>query len=147
MDIILAFEISKIFPSLEWISVVTLARVFCYSCLWFVCSSHASFSNRIVWFLTPRFLMRQIGAFRSLRSNCTRLRDLRMSWIVSIFRTSIFVLEKVINEQPFCIRFLLKKQKHFVIFRCSLKTISNNFKLNFRHSKPKFVRFGCREIF
>ena len=35
-------------------------------------------------YLTSRFPMRQIGAFRPLRKDFARLRDRRMSWIVAI---------------------------------------------------------------
>ena len=37
--------------------------------------------------------MHQIGVFRCLRSDRARLRDLRMSWIVSKGRASIFLSE------------------------------------------------------
>ena len=35
--------------------------------------------------------MRQIGAFRPLRRDCVRLRDRRMSWIVSKRRAAVFL--------------------------------------------------------
>ena len=38
-----------------------------------------------------RFPMCQIGAFRPLRRDCTRLRHRRMSWVVSKGRASIFI--------------------------------------------------------
>ena len=41
--------------------------------------------------LTPRFPMRQIGAFRTLRRDCARLRHRRMSWIVSKGRAAVFL--------------------------------------------------------
>ena len=41
-------------------------------------------------YLTRWFPMRQIGAFRPLRRDCTSLRDRRMSWIVSIGRIAVF---------------------------------------------------------
>ena len=40
--------------------------------------------------LTPRFPMRQIGAFRLVRRDYARLRDRRMSWIVSKRQASVF---------------------------------------------------------
>ena len=43
--------------------------------------------------LTRRFPMCQIGAFRSLKSDCTRLRHRRMSWMVSKGRTSVWLLK------------------------------------------------------
>ena len=45
----------------------------------------------ICGFLTRRFPMRQIGTFRSLKSDCTKLRHRRRSWVVSKGRVSIFV--------------------------------------------------------
>ena len=41
--------------------------------------------------LTRRFPMRKIGAFRSLRSDCTRLRHRRMSFMVSKGRAAVFL--------------------------------------------------------
>ena len=44
-------------------------------------------------FLTPRFPMRQIGAFQPLRRDCARLRHRRMLWLVSKGRAAIFLSE------------------------------------------------------
>ena len=41
--------------------------------------------------LTPGFPMRQIGAFLRLRRDCARLRDRRMSLIVSKGRAAVFL--------------------------------------------------------
>lgn len=46
--------------------------------------------------LTPRIPMRQSGAYRPLRSDCSRLRRRRKSWIESEFRAAIFQLEKLL---------------------------------------------------
>ena len=42
------------------------------------------------WISTPRFPMRQIGAFRPLRRHCARLRHRRMLWLVSKGRARFF---------------------------------------------------------
>ena len=42
-------------------------------------------------FFTGRFPMRQLGAFRSLKIDCTNLRHRIMSWVVSKSRTSILI--------------------------------------------------------
>ena len=41
--------------------------------------------------LIAHFPLRQIGAFRPLRRDCSRLRDRRMSWIVSKRRAAVFL--------------------------------------------------------
>ena len=41
--------------------------------------------------LTPRFPLRQLGAFRPLRRNLAKLRDRRLSWIVSKRRAPVFL--------------------------------------------------------
>ena len=46
---------------------------------------------QLLKYLTPRFPLRQIGAFRSLRRDCTRLRDHRMSLIESKGRAAVFI--------------------------------------------------------
>ena len=50
-----------------------------------------SISDCIETLLTPWFPLRQIGLFRPLRGDCTRLRDRRVSWIVSKGRAAFFI--------------------------------------------------------
>ena len=42
-------------------------------------------------YLIRRFPLRHIGAFRSLPSDCARLRNRKMQWLVSKRRASVFV--------------------------------------------------------
>ena len=46
--------------------------------------------------LIRRFQMRQIGAFQSLKSDCTKLRHRRMSWVVS--KGGISVISHVFSQ-------------------------------------------------
>ena len=65
--------------------------------------------------ITPRFPLRQIGAFQPLRRDRARVRDGKMPWIVSKFLPSIFVLIVIIKKN-FEDKFQLKKLSRFVIF-------------------------------
>ena len=55
---------------------------------WHVADDHLGESTAVI--LTPRFALRQVCAFRPLRSDCVRLRDKRISWIFLKRSASVF---------------------------------------------------------